>query len=82
MKLGTRDFKAKPGRDSEFKVCAGDGMPKITFGVTDPWVYRSGLQGLIGDPLISHLKLLTINAVEPLLTNSNYHVPFPLDFTR
>ena len=60
LKLGTRDFKAKSGRDSGFKVCAGDGTPKITFGVTDPWVYRSGLQGLFGDPLISHLKLLTM----------------------
>ena len=65
MKLGTRDFKAKSGRDSGLKVCAGDGMPKITVGITVSVglysvVYRSGLRGLIEDPLISHLKLLTM----------------------
>ena len=34
LKLGTRDFNAKSGRDSGLKVCAGDGMPKIILGVT------------------------------------------------
>ena len=27
-------FKAKRGRDSGLKVCAGCGMPKITIGIT------------------------------------------------
>ena len=34
MKLGIRDFKAKSGRDSGLKVCAGGGMPKVTLGIT------------------------------------------------
>ena len=34
LKLGIRDFKAKSGRDSGLKVCAGGGMPKITLGIT------------------------------------------------
>ena len=34
MKLGIRDFKAKSGRDSGLKVCAGGGMPKIALGIT------------------------------------------------
>ena len=33
LKVGTRDFKAKSGRDSCLKVCAGDGMPKISLGI-------------------------------------------------
>ena len=33
LKVGTRDFKAKSGRDSYLKVCAGDGVPKITLGI-------------------------------------------------
>ena len=28
LRLGIRDFKAKTGRDSGLKVCAGGGMPK------------------------------------------------------
>lgn len=28
-----RDFKAKSERDSELKVCAGGGLPKITRGI-------------------------------------------------
>ena len=32
--LGIRDFKAKSGRDSGLKVCAGGEIPKITFGIT------------------------------------------------
>ena len=58
LKFGIRDFKAKSGRDSGLKVYAGDEMPKITVGILDQWPCRSGLRGLIGDPLISHLKLL------------------------
>ena len=34
LKLGIRDFKAKLGRDSGLKVCAGGGMPKITLWFT------------------------------------------------
>ena len=34
LKLGIRDFKAKSGRDSGLKVCAGGGMPKIALGIT------------------------------------------------
>ena len=34
LKLGTRDLKAKSGRDFGLKVCAGDKMPNITLGVT------------------------------------------------
>ena len=34
MKLGIRDLKAKSGRDSRLKVCAGCGMPQITIGIT------------------------------------------------
>ena len=34
LRLGIRDFKAKTGRDSGLKVCAGGGMPKITLGIT------------------------------------------------
>ena len=34
LKLGIRDFKAKSGRDSGLKVCAGGGMPKIDLGIT------------------------------------------------
>ena len=32
--FGTRDFKAKSGRDSGLKVWAGGGMPKVTLGIT------------------------------------------------
>ena len=34
LKLGIRNFKAKSGRDSGLKVCAGGGMPKIALGIT------------------------------------------------
>ena len=34
LKLGIWDFKAKSERDLGLKVCAGDGMPKITLGIT------------------------------------------------
>ena len=34
LKLGIRDCKAKSGRDSGLKVCAGGGMPKIALGIT------------------------------------------------
>ena len=34
IKLGIRDLKAKSGRDSGLKVCAGGWMPKITLGIT------------------------------------------------
>ena len=33
FKLGVRDLKAKSGRDSGLKVCAGGGIPKITLGI-------------------------------------------------
>ena len=32
--LKIEDFKAKSERDSELKVCAGGGLPKITRGIT------------------------------------------------
>ena len=44
LKIGIRDFRAKSGRDSGLKVCAGGGMPKITLGIT-------GLKIPYGDPL-------------------------------
>ena len=44
LRLGIRDFKAKSGRDSGLKVCAGGGMPKITLGIT-------GVKNRTGDPL-------------------------------
>ena len=34
LEVGIWDFKAKRGRDSGLKVCAGCGMPKITSGIT------------------------------------------------
>ena len=34
LKLRIRDFKAKSGRDSGLKVCAGGAMPKITLWFT------------------------------------------------
>ena len=34
LKLGIGDFKAKSGRDSGLKVCAGGGLPKITRRIT------------------------------------------------
>ena len=34
LRLGIRDYKAKSGRDSGLKVCAGDEIPKITLGIT------------------------------------------------
>ena len=34
LKLGIRDIKAKSGRGSGLKVCAGGGMPKIALGIT------------------------------------------------
>ena len=39
LRLGIRDFKARSGRDSELRVCAEDGLPKITLGITEepPW---------------------------------------------
>ena len=44
LKLGIPDFRPKSGRDSELKVCAGGGMPKITLGITK-------LKIPYGDPL-------------------------------
>ena len=41
LKLGIRDFKAKSGRDSGLKVCAGGGSPKTTRGIL-------GLHELLG----------------------------------
>ena len=35
FEAGIRDFKAKSGRDSGLKICAGGGMPKITLGTTE-----------------------------------------------
>ena len=34
LKLGIRDFTARSGKDSGFKVFAEGGMPKITLGIT------------------------------------------------
>ena len=34
LRVGIWDLKAKRGRDSGLKVCAGCGMPKITSGIT------------------------------------------------
>ena len=53
LKLGIRDLKAKPGRDSELKVRAGGGMPKITLGITGLRVISGrdyGIENPIGDP--------------------------------
>ena len=41
LKVGTRDFKAKSGRDSFLKICTGDGMPK-----NNPRDY--GIRGFVG----------------------------------
>ena len=41
LKFGIRDLKAKSGRDSVLKVCAGSGISNITLGIT-------GLQGISG----------------------------------
>ena len=49
MKLGTRDFKAKSGRDSGLKVCAGGGLPKITLRIT-------GLKNPIRDTHLTDFK--------------------------
>ena len=35
-KFGIGDFKAKFGRDSGLKECAGGGIPNITLGITVP----------------------------------------------
>ena len=35
LKLWFLDFKTKSWRDSGLKVCADDGMPKITLGITE-----------------------------------------------
>ena len=35
LKFGIWDCKAKSGRDSGMKVCAGGGMPKVTLGITE-----------------------------------------------
>ena len=35
MKLEIRDLKAKSGRDSGLKVCAGGAMQKITLRITE-----------------------------------------------
>ena len=34
LRLGIRGFKAKSGRDSGLKLCAGGGMLKVTLGIT------------------------------------------------
>ena len=34
LRVGIWDLKAKRGRDSGLKVCAGSRMPKITSGIT------------------------------------------------
>ena len=34
LKLGIQDLKAKSGRVSGLKLCAGGGMPKLTLGIT------------------------------------------------
>ena len=45
LKLGIRDFKAKSGRDSGLKVCAGGGMPKIALEITGLLeMFKSGLR--------------------------------------
>ena len=35
LRFGIRDCKAKSGRHSGMKVCAGGGMPKVTPGITE-----------------------------------------------
>ena len=34
LNLGIQDLKAKSGRVSGLKLCAGGGMPKLTLGIT------------------------------------------------
>ena len=49
MGVGIWDFKAKRGRDSGLKVCAGCGMPKITSGITGLCGNLIGIRGLSGN---------------------------------
>ena len=54
LKLGTRDLKAKSGRVSGLKVCAGGRIPKIALGITGlheslGWDY--GIEESYWDPL-------------------------------
>ena len=60
LKLGIWGFKAKSGRNSGLKVCAGGGVPKITLGIT-------GLKIPNGDPLL-RLQLGTLEV------DSNLHI--------
>ena len=53
LKLGIQDLKAKSGRVSGLKLCAGGGMPKLTLGITglDEILGRiTGFKNPIGDP--------------------------------
>ena len=59
-KLGIWGFKAKSGRNSGLKVCAGGGVQKITLGIT-------GLKIPNGDPLL-RLQLGTLEV------DSNLHI--------
>ena len=49
LRLGIRDFKAKSGRDSGLKACAGGGMPKVTLGITGlPEIWGRDRKTLLG----------------------------------
>ena len=53
LRLGIQDLKAKSGRVSGLKLCAGGGMPKLTLGITglDEILGRiTGFKNPIGDP--------------------------------
>ena len=55
LRLGIRDFKAKSGRDSGLKVCAGGGMPKVTLGITslpEIWGRDYGIEKPCWEPSI------------------------------
>ena len=52
MRFGIWDYKAKSGRDSGLKLCAGDEIPKIPLGIMglhEIWVGITGLKIPIGD---------------------------------
>ena len=53
LNLGIQDLKAKSGRVSGLKLCAGGGMPKITLGITGLYEILGRITGFknpIGDP--------------------------------
>ena len=66
LRLGIRDFKAKSGRDSGLKVCAGGGMPKVTLGITGlPEILGRdyGIEKPYWGPLILFCFLCTLDTI-------------------